>query len=417
MDQTELLLSCIRETIVPSTGCTEPVAIALCSATARAHAPGEIRKAELVLDLGLLKNAMGVGIPGLDKRGVALCCALGLVDGDPANGMDILGKIPQVHREEIERIAPLVEVSAREDIATLFIQLTLTTDQACVRVTTTDRHDHIAAVETPPFAEILPAAAGETDAPPIQRCTLHDMVRFADEVPLERIEFLWEGVEMNRRMSEAGLQKGFWKGAALLEGEALLPAVQRTVGAASYARMSGVTLPTMTATGSGNQGITVFLTVDTVCQKLGIGRERELRALALANAVNVYAKSFLGALSPICACGVASGLGAGVGIVYALGGTEAQMFGAMKNMLGGVSGMICDGAKEGCSSKVSIGAGCAVVAAMTALEDQTLASDSGILGRNMEELYCHLRALVCGGMASANRVMVDVMLDRQREGT
>ena len=410
MDQKEFLLYSLKSTIVPSTGCTEPVAIALCSAVARSKAPGTVKKIEIVLDLGLFKNAMGVGIPGLDRRGVPLCCAIGLVDGDPENGMDILGKIKTLHKNEIEKTASMVEVSVREDIPTLFIQVTLTTDASCVRVITTDRHDHIASIQTPPFTEYQ-LSADVSAAPEIQNYTLQDIVEFVDKMPVEQFAFLWDGVEMNRKMSKAGMEKGFLKDIAPLDSEHnLLPLTQRMTGAASYARMSGIMLPTMTATGSGNQGITVFLTVDTVCQSYHIGYERELRALALANLINVFAKSYMGSLSPICACGVASGLGASIGIVYALGGTEVQMLGAMKNMLGGVSGMICDGAKEGCANKVAIGAGCALISALTALQGQQLSADNGILADNMTTLYEHLSTLIHNGMTNMNRTIVDIML-------
>ena len=80
----------IKASLAPSTGCTEPAAIALNAATARANIPGAITRVTARLDAYLFKNAMGVGIPGADERGVSLCVALGITAGDPLAGMNAL---------------------------------------------------------------------------------------------------------------------------------------------------------------------------------------------------------------------------------------------------------------------------------------------------------------------------------------
>ncbi|MGI5963820.1 MAG: serine dehydratase subunit alpha family protein [Lawsonibacter sp.] len=411
MDKETYFISAIQNAIKPSTGCTEPVAIALCGAMARREAVGEIQHVEVVMDIGLFKNAIGVGIPGLTGRGIPLCCALGIVDGNPDNGMDILGKIKCHHLEEIQRIAGLVTPVVREDMPDLFIQTTITTDQDCVRAITYKSHDNIQSVQHAPFVESQKSGEVVETVPEIQQYTLSDMLNFASGVPREKIQFLWTGVEMNRKVSQAGEKLGYLAGIAELNDGSLLTTVQRRVGAASYARMSGINLPTMTATGSGNQGITLFLTVDALCQYKKIEQEQELRALALANLVNLYAKSYTGSLAPVCACGVASGLGASVGIVYALGGGEREMLGAMKNILGGVTGMLCDGAKEGCANKTALAASCSVTSALAAMGGQTLSEKNGILAPCMQGLFQHLQYLLKQGMAGTNRAMVDIMLE------
>lgn len=146
----------------------------------------------------------------------------------------------------------------------------------------------------------------------------------------------------------------------------------------------------MTATGSGNQGITLFLTVDAAARYFSIPEEKELRAIALAALANVYIKSFIGPLSSVCACGVASGLSASLGVVYLLGGGEGEMVQAARNILGSVSGMICDGAKEGCASKVALSAGLAVEAACLALEGGGIHAQDGILDDSFDRLIAHL---------------------------
>ena len=198
-----------------------------------------------------------------------------------------------------------------------------------------------------------------------------------------------------------------------LDDPSLCASAKRMAGAASYARMHGVPLPVMTATGSGNQGITLFLTVDAAARYFSIPEEKELRAIALAALANVYIKSFIGPLSSVCACGVASGLSASLGVVYLLGGGEGEMVQAARNILGSVSGMICDGAKEGCASKVALSAGLAVEAACLALEGGGIHAQDGILDDSFDRLIAHLGELVCVGMGSTNSTIVHIMKDEK----
>ena len=169
-------------------------------------------------------------------------------------------------------------------------------------------------------------------------------------------------------------------------------------------------MPVMTATGSGNQGITLLLTIEGAAQAMGIDEETKLRAAALANLINIYVKTFTGTLSAVCACGVASGLGASVGVVYMLGGGEEQMLFAMQNILGSICGMICDGAKEGCASKVQLSSGLAVKAAFLAMNGMGIRGGDGIVGTHgLSSLFENLGHLVREGMENTNSVIVEIM--------
>jgi L-cysteine desulfidase len=176
--------------------------------------------------------------------------------------------------------------------------------------------------------------------------------------------------------------------------------------------MTGVQMPVMIATGSGNQGITLFLTVAAAAEKLGASREKLVRGLAMAMGVNLLAKAYLGALAPICSCGVASGLGASVGIVYILDGNTAQMMGAVRSMIGGITGMICDGAKEGCANKVAISAATAALSAMTAVSDFSISEDDGILAEDIHDVLRNMEYLTKTGMENTNRAILEIMSQR-----
>jgi L-cysteine desulfidase len=413
------LLEEIKNSIQIATGCTEPVAIALNAAAARKHTPGTIQKVEIHMDMGLLKNAMFVGIPGVKGRGVELCAALGMIAGNPEDGMDVLSGIRPEHEEEARALLPFISVSPREGCRELYIETVITTDRETTRVITYKNHDNIALVEHPPFSEFAPRSSGVSER--LKEFSLEDMKAFADEVELEKIAFLEEGVTVNKRVAEKGLELGFGRSLSELNrsdlwGDTLIPHVQMITGAASFARMTGVQLPVMIATGSGNQGITIFLTVAAAAEKLKVSGEKLLRGLCLAMGVNILAKAYIGTLAPICACGVASGLGASVGIVYILGGTTAQMMGAVRSMIGGITGMICDGAKEGCANKVAISAATAALSAMTAVSNFSISGNDGILADDIHGVFRNMEQLAKQGMTGTNRVILDIMKNKPRKG-
>jgi len=179
--------------------------------------------------------------------------------------------------------------------------------------------------------------------------------------------------------------------------------------AASEARMSGSKLSAMSSAGSGNHGITVFLTNYAVAEGIGASREALLRALVISNLVTFYIKSYTGTLSAMCGCGVAAGIGASVGVVYLLGGSLKQMMGTILNMIGSIAGIICDGGKEGCSYKLALSAGWAVESALLALKGDPINSSDGILSADFSEVIKNMGYVCNPGMLETNKAIIKVM--------
>ena len=404
----------IKASLAPSTGCTEPAAIALNAATARAHVKGDIRRIVARLDAYLFKNAMGVGIPGADERGVSLCVALGVTAGDASAGMNALHTVKPDQLAAAKVLRELVTVEIAEEAKGLYIETTVTTAEDEVRVITSGEHDCIARIEHAPFTPFTQHAVEAAEAP--HEGSLGEFVEFARTCPLEDLTFLRDALNMNRvvyyRAMEEGLAHHVLPNMLLQDGS-LYAQAKKMAGTASYARMHGIPLPVMTATGSGNQGLTLFLTVDAAARTFNVSEERLLRALAVACLANIYIKSFIGPLSSVCACGVASGLSASIGVVFLMGGGEKEMLQASRNILGSVSGMICDGAKEGCAFKVALSAGLAVEAACLAMEGGGIHAQDGILDDSFDRLIEHLGELVCVGMGSTNDTIVHIMKDEK----
>ena len=226
---------------------------------------------------------------------------------------------------------------------------------------------------------------------------------------MDKLAFLKDGVNMNLAISKAGEKLPWGKSMETLAekgymGDSLLLNVQRITSCASFARMSGVQLPVMTTTGSGNQGITLILTIAATAMELKIPEDKMLRAIAFAQAINLYAKHYLGTLSCLCSCSVASGLSASAGIVYMMGGSDQQVLDTMRNVLGSISGMICDGAKEGSASIVCLNTGLSVMSAMLAVNCMNTKPAHGN--------FTNLGNIANVGMAPANAAIVDIMLKK-----
>jgi L-cysteine desulfidase len=179
--------------------------------------------------------------------------------------------------------------------------------------------------------------------------------------------------------------------------------------AASDARMAGSTLPAMSNSGSGNQGITVSMPVIAYALKYKVDDEKLARALILSNLVAIHIKHFLGKLSALCGCVVAS-TGSACGIVYLEGGGYEQVCAAIKNMAGNITGMVCDGAKVGCAMKVASGVSCAVQSAVLALRGTCIPSTDGIIEDDVEKTIRNIGTIGSAGMKATDRMILDIML-------
>lgn len=412
----KLFTESIFSAIKPATGCTEPVAIALNTATARKNVKGKIVKVKVKMDICLLKNAMGVGIPGVEERGVKMCIAIGIAGGKSELGMNVLSNILEKDYLEAKELLPLIEVSIEKEASELYIETIITTCNDEVRVITLGSHDNIIDISKGNFEKFNFDKSKEKEKF-ITKYDLVDFIEYADKVSIDKLYFLEEGIQMNNEISEMG--KSLLAGICLnnldnqkIFDKNIIHKTQKKTMMASYARMSGVDLPVMTTTGSGNQGIALFLTVTTVAEELNIEKEKCLRALALAHLVNLYAKSYMGTLSALCACSIASSLSASVGIIYMLGGNVNQMLGCMKNIIGSITGMLCDGAKEGCANKVAVSTGVGVMSAFMAMDNFCINEKDGILGDSMKELFSSVNYIIDKGMDKTNECIVEIMLNK-----
>ena len=432
------IIELIRKEVKPALGCTEPIAVAL--AVAKAMEIMEDKRGTVSPDWrmmdgwtlsievsgNILKNGMGVGIPGTGMVGLHIAAALGAVCGKSEYGLEVLHDLDET---SISRAKQLVEdksvtVGLAETDHKLYVKATVLAEdnhRACAVIE--DDHDNI--VETWYDATILTSShKAEGSDCPDQKTTLdynltvREILDFATTVAYEDIGFILESRTLNLALAHEGLKGcyGLKVGYAInLEdnkevfGGDFLSYAMSLTAAASDARMAGCTLAAMSNSGSGNQGITVTMPVIAYSIKYGTDDERLARALVLSHLIAIHIKGYLGKLSALCGCVIAS-TGSSCGLVYLRGGDYEQICAAIKNMIGNITGMVCDGAKVGCAMKVASGVSSALQSAVLAREGICISEHDGIIEKDIEKTIQNLGRIGSIGMQNTDNMILDIMV-------
>ena len=415
---TESYLTLLREETIPAIGCTEPVAVALCAAEASACLLKEPYRLCLEVSPYILKNGMHVGIPGTaGLTGLDLACALGSLLPHPEKQMTILG---DVSAETISKADALVKsggISIRSADTPYKVWVDVRIDAAdghWARAIIQGTHTHVLLVEKD-GQTLRKDRCQEAENRDVPAITLESAYAFATTVSSKNLEFLDEIIRVNTRIAREGLARdyGLCVGRHLANGADAAQQVIAVTAAAADARMSGCQLPVMTNMGSGNQGITASLPVIETAHLLGASHERLLRALAISELVAMKVKTHIGRLSALCGCSIAAAIGAACAMVFLKGGNFEQIAYAVNVMVGDVTGIICDGAKPGCSLKIATAVSAAQRAAVLALSLDHPVQPFGIVSRDVEATIQNLGTLGRDGMGNANDVVLRMMLDDQ----
>lgn len=418
------LLKLLEEGIIPATGCTEPIAVAYAVAAAKEQIEGNLESIHILVDSNIYKNGLMVTIPGTREKGLVAAAAFGFIAGDIKRRFRVIEGLTD---KDIVRAKDLIEqkkieLSLKRDCTRLDIEVTLLTDKEKVRINILDNHLNIVNIEKIDLnSQFKPLIREKQNANSfnhqIQKYTLEDFLQFSNETPLEDLMFLEDGIKMNMKIAQEGLTIKSGVGAKFTEminegimSDNMVTRAQVLCAAASEARMSGSKLPVMSTAGSGNHGITVFLTSFAVAEKKNLSKEKLIRSLALSNLITFFIKSYTGTLSAMCGCGVAAGIGASAGIIYLLDGNKKQILGALYNMVGSISGMICDGAKDGCSYKLALASGWTVQSALLALKGAIINSTDGIIDPDFKQLFKNLGYVCDPGMVTTDQKILDTML-------
>lgn len=430
-DRESQLIGLLHREVKPALGCTEPIAVALAAAkTAELLKEGNSssRNQESVnmivqVSGNILKNGLGVGIPGTGMIGLNIAAALGFVCGKSEYGLEVLKDLTEKDiasaKSMVRNHQVLIEVADTPHL--LYVKTTASYADVSAYSVIEDMHDRI--VETGLNGSVKDfrkdedaGGSGEMSSEDIG-LTVKEIYSFAKSAGYDEIKFILEDRDLNLALAREGLEGcyGLGVGKAIREnqneifGDDFMSFAMGLTAAASDARMAGCKLPAMSNSGSGNQGITVSVPVIAYALKYKIEDERLARALILSNLVAIHIKSYLGRLSALCGCVIAS-TGSACGLVYLQGGSYEMVCSAIKNMIGNITGMVCDGAKVGCAMKVASGVSSAVQSCVLALRGECVCETDGIIDKDIEQTIRNLGAIGTSGMQTTDRLIQRIML-------
>ncbi|WP_392486300.1 serine dehydratase subunit alpha family protein [Haloimpatiens sp. FM7315] len=419
----EYFIKLLKNEVVPALGCTEPIAVALAASKAAEVLKKDPEYIEVYVSGNILKNGMGVGIPGTGMVGLHIAAALGAIGGNPNAELEVLKDITKddIAKSKTFLSEKRVTVKAKDVKEKLYVEAIAINGDSKATVIIKEKHSNIVSIQL--NDELLykkednSSLSTSSEEDNCDHTTVEEIYNFALKSDFKDIEFILKGAKMNKAVSKEGLKNSY----GLKVGKTLMNKIDKgllsddmqnyamaVTAAASDARMAGCMLPVMSNSGSGNQGITVMMPVVGVAEKLNADDEHLARALVLANLIAIHIKSYLGRLSALCGCVVAAS-GASCGITYLLGGNLNNVIYSIKNMSGNIAGMICDGAKTGCALKVSTGVSAAIQSSLLAIENIEISSNDGIIDDDVEKTIKNLATIGTKGMCETDKLILDIM--------
>lgn len=420
------IISLIRSEVVPAIGCTEPIAVALCTARATELLGQEPERIEVLLSANILKNAMGVGIPGTGMIGLPIAIALGALIGKSDLELEVLR---DVNHEAVEHGKQMIEekrisIGLKPDITEkLYVEVVVSAAGHSARAIIAGGHTTFVYLEHD--AEVLLDNTAnlnkEADADAECQLTLAKVWEFATTTPLEEIRFMLETRRVNKAAAEQSFtgKYGHSVGRTLhcerqraVMGDSIFSRILSYTGAACDARMAGACIPVMSNSGSGNQGIAATLPVVIFAEENFASEEQTVRALTLSHLTAIYMKQNLGRLSALCGCVVAA-TGSSCGIAYLMGGEYHHIAATVKNMIANLTGMICDGAKPSCAMKLTSGVSTAIISAIMALEGHQATSVEGIIDDDVDATIRNFARIGRHGMDQTDRIVLQIMTEKQ----
>ena len=409
----------LEEELMLATGCTEPIAIAYCAALLRETLGGAPETILAEVSGNILKNVKSVVVPNTGgMKGVNAAVAAGVVAGRQDAELQVISDVSEAELQAIRNYAaqtPITTAYLEDTPCMLDIRLTGTrgADRAIVRIA--NNHTNIIHMEK--NGEVLLdkplVASAEDNLQDKSVLNLAEILEFADQVPLSRIEgVVGRQIDCNSAIAEEGLS-GKWGaavGCTLLSGSQDIRTEARAYAAAgSDARMSGCEMPVVIVSGSGNQGITASMPVVRYAKHLGVSREKLIRAVAVSDLITVHQKTGIGRLSAFCGA-VSAGIGAAAGIAYLHDESYDVIAETVTTAMGMISGTVCDGAKPSCAAKIAAAVEAGLLSYAMARAGRRFHGGDGIVTRGVEGTIANIGVLAREGMRETDRVILNIML-------
>lgn len=419
------IVELIKKEVVPAIGCTEPIAVALCVAKATEILGKTPEKITVYLSPNILKNAMGVGIPGTDMIGLPIAIALGAIVGKSEYQLEVLKNTDSEAVNAGKQMIgeKRIGISLKENnTETLYIEAICESgnDRATAIISESHTNFIYISLNNNILLHRKEKSLSNINTEKGSDLNLRKIYEFATETPLSEIDFIRESGIVNKEAANQSLKGdyGHSLGKTLqgdLErqtmGDSVFSNILSYTSAACDARMAGAKIPVMSNSGSGNQGIAATLPVVIYGERYNESEEKITRALALSNLTVIYIKQYMGRLSALCGCVVAA-TGSSCGITYLMGGEYEQISYAVKNMIANLTGMICDGAKPSCSLKLTSGVSTSIFSAMMAMEGKCVSSVEGIIDDDVDQTVKNLALIGKYGMRETDKLVLDIMVNK-----
>lgn len=421
----------VHHWVVPAIGCTEPICVALAASKAAEVLGGVPDRIEARLSANILKNAMGVGIPGTGMVGLPIAIALGVLVGKSEYGLEVLRDSTPAMVEQGKAYidAGRINIALKTDAPEKLYVEVVAHDADGHKATVVIAREHTHYIYVAKDDEVLcneplqanaHAGACDADIPTAKsslQLTLRKVWEYATTMPLDEINFINEARRLNGEAARLSLQGnyGHCLGKVLsrplgrgIMGDSIYSHIISSTACACDARMAGAMIPVMSNSGSGNQGICATNPVVVFAEENHNTAEEMTRALMLSHLTAIYIKQNLGTLSALCGCVVAA-TGSSCGITYLMGGGYEQVTFAVKNMIANLTGMICDGAKPSCAMKLTTGVSTAVLSAMLAMQGNCVTSVEGIIDDDVDQSIRNLVSIGADAMNETDHCVLDIM--------
>ena len=418
----ERIISLVNKEVVPAIGCTEPMAVALCTAKAATTLGRRPDRIEVFLSPNMLKNAMGVGIPGTGMIGLPIAVSLGALIGKPEYELEVLKDLTPATLEQGKRYINDADIDIKlkqGNVDKLYIEVVCRAGNDMAMAIISGSHTHFVFVER--NGEVVMDNRGghggsdeEEDDIQLNFRLVYD---FATTAPLDEISFILKTKEYNMKAAEESIKGnyGHCLGKTMdrplshgIFGDNIFSHILSRTASACDARMGGAMIPVMSNSGSGNQGICATNPVVVYAMENENTEEELIRALMLSHLTAIYIKQSLGKLSALCGCVVAS-TGSSCGITYLMGGDYTRICNSVKNMVANLTGMICDGAKPSCALKISSGVSTALLSALLSMEGKCVTSAEGIVDDDVDKCIHNLTSIGADAMRATDDMVLDIM--------
>ena len=414
----ERIIALIHREVVPAIGCTEPMCVALCTAKATEKLGCRPDKIEAYLSANILKNAMGVGIPGTGMIGLPIAIALGAIIGKSEYRLEVLKDLTPETLEEGKTFIAEDRIAIRQKqncCDKLYVEIICSAGDKSASAVIAGGHTRFVDETTGPSAQAN--SAGDSEDVALNLSLVHD---FASTAPLDEIRFILEARTYNMNAAREALKGNYGHNLGKtidrplskgIFGNSIYCHIISRTASACDARMGGAMIPVMSNSGSGNQGICATNPVCVYAKENENTEEELIRALTLSHLTAIYIKQSLGKLSALCGCVVAS-IGSSCGITYLMGGDYEHICFAVKNMIANLTGMICDGAKPACSLKITSGVSTALLSALLAMEGKCVSSSEGIVDDCVDKSIHNLTSIGADAMCKTDDMVLNIMTSK-----